>query len=312
MHIIPLTAHRTNYGSQREIKKIEYIVLHYTANDGDRSANNARYFHNNANLRASAHYFVDDVLIYQSVPDDYVAYSVGATINKEGRPVIDTSKGGGKYYGLCTNANSISIELCDTERNGVYNVTKLTKKNAIELTRFLMSKYNIPIENVIRHFDVTGKLCPVYWIDFGTWESEFKSKLKSAGWRKDAVGWWYEDENGQYPKNCWMTIDGKDYYFKADGYMASNEFIKSEKYDINRALYYVYPEGYWDGSTYRWEKDDVGWWIGKVGTIWYPKSSWYKIDGHWYYFDEKGYMVTGTKTIDGRVYSFNSNGELVG
>ena len=172
MHIIPLTAHRTNYGSQREIKKIEYIVLHYTANDGDRSANNARYFHNNANLRASAHYFVDDVLIYQSVPDDYVAYSVGATINKEGRPVIDTSKGGGKYYGLCTNANSISIELCDTERNGVYNVTKLTKKNAIELTRFLMSKYNIPIENVIRHFDVTGKLCPVYWIDFGTWESE--------------------------------------------------------------------------------------------------------------------------------------------
>jgi glucan-binding YG repeat protein len=58
--------------------------------------------------------------------------------------------------------------------------------------------------------------------------------------------------------------------------------------------------------------NEKGWWITQIDGTWYPKEEWYKISGSWYYFDSKGYMVTGTKTIDGRIYSFNSNGELVG
>jgi hypothetical protein len=74
-----------------------------------------------------------------------------------------------KYYKICTNTNSISIELCDTVKDGSYNVSERTLNNAIELTRNLMKKYNIPIENVIRHFDVTGKGCPAYYVDNAKW-----------------------------------------------------------------------------------------------------------------------------------------------
>jgi glucan-binding YG repeat protein len=285
----------------RSLQLIKYIVIHYTANDGDRAINNAKYFANNAVYpKSSAHYFVDDDYIYQSVPDNYVAYSVGSK-------TVDKSKGGGKFYGLCTNNNSISIEMCDTEKNGVYNVTDRTKAKTIELTLYLMNKYQIPSERVIRHFDVTGKTCPVYWIKDQTWIIEFKSKLITEKWMKDETGWWYRYSDGSYPKSEWKKIDGEDYYFHSDGYMAKDEYIKSE----NEALYYVDTSGRWDGSVCHWFRDDTGWWIGEVGTNWYPTNEWCKIAGKWYYFDKDGYMVTGTKTIDGQIYSFNKNGELV-
>ena len=69
-------AHRANYGVRRG--KIEWIVMHYTANDGDSGMSNARYFQKALNPVASAHYFVDDREIVQSVPDEYVAYHCGA------------------------------------------------------------------------------------------------------------------------------------------------------------------------------------------------------------------------------------------
>ena len=59
-------AHRANYGVRRG--KIEWIVMHYTANDGDSGMSNARYFQKALNPVASAHYFVDDREIVQSVP----------------------------------------------------------------------------------------------------------------------------------------------------------------------------------------------------------------------------------------------------
>ena len=67
-------ANPANYGGKRS--KIEYIVMHYTANDGDSDEGNGNYFHNNV-VNASAHYFVDGDSITQSVPDNYVAWSVG-------------------------------------------------------------------------------------------------------------------------------------------------------------------------------------------------------------------------------------------
>lgn len=146
-------ANRNNYGLSRNVKNIKYIVIHYTANDGDRAKNNADYFANKI-IKASAHYFVDDDYVYQSVPDNYVAYSVGG-----GKYSNCSTTGGGKYYKICTNSNSISIELCDVVKNGqIYPSTK-TIANAIELTKSLMKKYNIPATNVIRHFDITGKNC---------------------------------------------------------------------------------------------------------------------------------------------------------
>lgn len=303
--VIQKIAHRSNYGAYRDTSVIKYIVIHYTGNDGDKSWNNANYFQNNKYLQASAHLFIDDDKVYQSVPFDYVAYSVGASS-------ADTSAGGGKYYKKCTNKNSINIELCDTKKNGVYDVTDATVANAVAITKELMAKYNIPASNVIRHFDVTGKRCPSYWVRDTEWESKFHSKLTVTDGRNKEGNYWYYYRKGKKVKSEWINEGGKYYYLKSDGTMACSEFIKSDKYDTDKKLYWVRKDGTWDCEVYRWTQDDKGWWIALVGGSWYPKSEWCKVDNKWYYFDERGYMVTGTKTIDGQIRSFNSNGELVG
>ena len=152
-------ANSGNYGGSRNASQIRYLVYHYTGNDGDSAANNAAYFRRNI-VKASAHYFVDDTTVWRSVPDLKVAWSVG-----------------GSKYANITNTNSISIEMCDTIRNGVYQASESTLVNAAELGRELMEKYGIPIENVYRHFDVTGKHCPSYLVNAQKW-AEFKKRLE--------------------------------------------------------------------------------------------------------------------------------------
>ena len=159
-------ANRKNYGEQRSTSDIKYIVMHYTANDGDTDENNGTYFHNNI-VGASAHYFVDGDSVTRSVPDENVAWHCGASTYK---------------HASCRNRNSIGVELCDERRNGVIYPTPETIANALELVEYLMDKYNVPKENVIRHCDVTGKLCPAYWCgntkNDGLWKTEFWNKLK--------------------------------------------------------------------------------------------------------------------------------------
>ncbi len=177
-------ANKKNYGGSRKISAIKYIVIHYTANDGDTDEGNGKYFHSNI-VKASAHYFVDSDSVTQSVPDDYVAWSVGGSKYSNCK-----STGGGKFYGKCTNSNSISIELCDDKKNGTVYPSAATITNAIELTKDLMKKYGIPAENVIRHFDVTGKLCPAYWcgtdVKNKKWKTEFQDKLSDSTSGKDS------------------------------------------------------------------------------------------------------------------------------
>ena len=164
-------ANSGNYGGSRNASQIRYLVYHYTGNDGDRAANNAKYFQNNI-VKASAHYFVDDTTVWRSVPDLEVAWSVG------GSKYANADKtGGGTMYGVISNTNSLSIEMCDTIRNGVYQASEATLSNAAALGRALMEKYGIPIENVYRHFDVTGKHCPSYLVNAQKW-AEFKKRLE--------------------------------------------------------------------------------------------------------------------------------------
>jgi N-acetylmuramoyl-L-alanine amidase CwlA len=166
-----------NYGKKRKTDNIKYIVIHYTGNDGDSDENNGKYFRNNI-VKASAHYFVDDDSITRSVPDDYVAYSVGGNRYDDYK-----TTGGASLYKKCTNTNSISIELCDDVKDRKVYPSEKTIENALDLTKELMKKYNIPEENVIRHFDVTGKKCPAYWC--GTdekndlWKTAFHNSINS-------------------------------------------------------------------------------------------------------------------------------------
>ena len=172
-------ANRKNYGSIRT--SIKYIVIHYTSNDGDSDEGNSNYFKNNI-VNASAHYFVDNDSITQAVPDNYIAYHCGANSYK---------------HSECRNSNSIGIELCDSVKDGVIYPDKNTIINAIELTKHLMKKYNIPKENVIRHYDVTGKHCPVYWVNDSKWKDEFWNKLKTELTSANDITW--ELNNSFFP-----------------------------------------------------------------------------------------------------------------
>ncbi len=153
----------SNYRKGREFA-INWICLHFTANNGDTAQNNADYFAREGGLNASAHYFVDTERIVQSVKDSDTAWHCG-------------KERGGSYYNDCRNANSIGIEMCSVIRNGVYVIPEETMKNAAKLTRELMAKYHVPVSRVCRHYDVTHKDCPEPWVRNPQLWQKFKTML---------------------------------------------------------------------------------------------------------------------------------------
>lgn len=194
-------AHRSNYGVKRKASDITYIGIHFTANDGDHDEGNANYFANPLNPKSSAHYFVDDDSITQSVPDDYVAYSVGGTKYKD-----CAETGGGKLYQIATNRNTLNIEMCDTVKDGTVNAQEATIVNTILLVRKKMKQYNIDIDHVIRHFDVNGKHCPAYLMDEQAW-AEFKARI--LGYR---IGRTYKTLTACYLRTSPGTKENKVLY----------------------------------------------------------------------------------------------------
>lgn len=153
-----IQTHNSRYKqSNRKVNDIKYIVIHFTAVDGDSDEAEARNF-SRPGSKSSAHFFVDDNSITQTVDIKDVAWHCGGSVYND---VAKT--GGGKLHNICTNSNSIGIEMCDTNRNGKYDITDKTRNNAIKLVRALMEDYDIDINHVVRHFDVTGKYCPRYY-----------------------------------------------------------------------------------------------------------------------------------------------------
>ena len=144
------TAHPSKYTKGRSAP-IEFLVLHYTAGRNDSAAAGLKYFESPRG--ASAHYFVDRNGWLQSVSDEDTAWSVGTA-------GVYTQK-----HLRCRNGNSISIEMCCRYDAGRYWLEDAVVANAALLTRRLMRKYGIPIENVLRHYDVVSKRCPAMWVD---------------------------------------------------------------------------------------------------------------------------------------------------
>lgn len=149
--------------SQLRNRTIKYIALHYTAGtkSSPGSATAIKAVFNTRN--ASADFAVDDRDIIQFNPDlrNNYTWAVGDPKN--------TSSGGASLYGICTNRNSVSVEMCSTLLNGWsarypnhegWLVTDKTIENARRIVKILMQEYNIPVQNVVRHYDVSGKLCP--------------------------------------------------------------------------------------------------------------------------------------------------------
>lgn len=143
-----------------------YVVMHYTGNAKDLAVNNAKYFQGSGR-KASAHFFVDDSSIYQSVELRDTAWHCGTS--------------GTYYHTSCRNANSIGIEMCCTSGN--YKISDKTKKNAAYLCAYICKLLGINGNTVdtyvLRHYDVTHKSCPAQMAGKSNKEwTEFKAMVK--------------------------------------------------------------------------------------------------------------------------------------
>lgn len=157
----------------RNLIALKAIVIHWTANT-NRGANaraNAKYFNsdqiytnNNVKIKisASAHYIVDDKEIVRCIPDNEVGYHVGSKTGYKELIYSDIKI----PRGDSPNNYTIGIEMC-VNSDGDFAKTRQT---TIELTNFLLKKHNLTINNVYRHFDVTGKDCPKMMIEDNIWK----------------------------------------------------------------------------------------------------------------------------------------------
>lgn len=133
------------------------IVVHYVANAGSTAEENRNYFENLKDThltKASSHFIIGlDGEIIQCIPLDEISYASNER-----------------------NSDTISIECCHRKENGKF--TKKTYKSLVKLTAWLCASYGIPSSDVIRHYDVTGKLCPLYFVRHEDAWTEFLSDIQ--------------------------------------------------------------------------------------------------------------------------------------
>lgn len=142
-----------------KISKVTAIVVHYVGNPGTTAEQNRSYFNNLAELKnayASSHYVVGlQGEIIQCVPLDEIAY---ASNNR--------------------NYDTISIECCHQDAEGRF--TGDTYNSLVRLVAALCRTYGLnPETDVIRHYDVTGKLCPIYYVNNPDEWYAFKLSVKN-------------------------------------------------------------------------------------------------------------------------------------
>ena len=152
-------------------RPILYLVIHYTAGTNSKAGTArsvAAMFGNPNNRPASADFIVDDGEIVQYNPDPLNRYTYAVGGGKYG---VLYTKEAAKLYGKARNFNTISIEICSRKTNTKkldaidpdWYLTDAAVANAAELAKYLMEKYHIPLDRVIMHHHVTGKLCPQPW-----------------------------------------------------------------------------------------------------------------------------------------------------
>ena len=126
------------------LEKVNGIVVHYVGNPGTTAEQNHSYFENLAQTGetyASSHFLVGlDGEIIQNVPLNEIAYCSNER-----------------------NDDTISIECCHPDDSGAF--TQATYDSLVRLTRWLMEEYGLESGQVIRHYDVTGKICPKSFVE---------------------------------------------------------------------------------------------------------------------------------------------------
>lgn len=155
-----------NYRKGRR-DSIQYIVIHYVGASGS-ALDNVKYY-GGSSVGASAHYFVghesENGMVYQSVDPANCAWHCGCDP-------------GGSYYHVCRNDSAIGIEMCcHKTAGGIWYFDSITVDKTVELTKWLMTQYGVPVQNVLRHYDVTHKICPAPFVNDAAAWMEFKRRL---------------------------------------------------------------------------------------------------------------------------------------
>lgn len=135
------------------------IVIHYTANPGSTAQENRDYFNSlqyTQETEASSNFVIGlDGEIIQCVPTWEVAYASNER-----------------------NMDTVSIECCHPDDSGAF--TDETYRALVQLTAWLCEKFDLTQDDVIRHYDVTGKICPKYFADHEDEWTEFKANVGKA------------------------------------------------------------------------------------------------------------------------------------
>lgn len=139
--------------------KITGIVIHYTANPGAGAMQNRNYFDglkDSHETKASSHFVVGlEGEIVQCIPTWEVAYASNDR-----------------------NSDTVSIECCHPNEDGEFNDG--TYQSMVQLTAWLCKKFDLDESDVIRHYDVTGKNCPKYFVENEKAWQQFRKDIKKA------------------------------------------------------------------------------------------------------------------------------------
>ena len=187
--------------------------------------------------------------------------------------------------------------------------------------------YDVPISTIAQRSG--GDPSTVYlqvwdWpLNKGTVKVDLKAAPKTGEWTWGARGWWYRYEDGSYPVDAAVVIDGSTYRFDAAGYVRTG-WVKDQGAWYYHSLSGAQASG-WVSSGGRWYylSPDSGvmvtGWVQVVSTWYYLNPSdgamatgWLKEGGYWYYLQPgSGAMVTGWLKIGGTWYHFADNGQLI-
>ena len=132
------------------LTQVNGIVIHYTANPGATAQNNRDYFENlsiSHEAKVSSHFVIGlEGEVIQCIPTSEMSYATNSR-----------------------NVDSISIECCHKDDTGVFE--QETYDSVVKLAAWLCARFGLTSEQVIRHYDVTGKECPKYYVDHpDAWE----------------------------------------------------------------------------------------------------------------------------------------------
>lgn len=138
------------------LEKINGIVVHYTANPGSSAEANRNYFEglkDSGATYASSHFIIGlEGEIIQCIPSKEIAYASNER-----------------------NEDTLSIECCHPDESGVF--TDATYDSLVDLVAWLCQRFGLQSTDVIRHYDVTGKICPKAFVeDEQAWE-QFRSDV---------------------------------------------------------------------------------------------------------------------------------------